>query len=124
MAQLWSILGVDGRVPGMATHLGKVGQASNPWDFPLEWQMMLLSSDKTDNFSLRKNQLTGLVRLVQQYFHGDSTCLFDAVGGGKTIQVLALLAMLRANRKAKESTGLFLGAFSNYLSHVFQSQYS
>jgi hypothetical protein len=122
--ELWGILGVNERVPGMSTHLGKAGQALNPWDFPQEWRVILMSKDAVDPFSLRKNQLVGLVKLVQQYFRGDSTCLFDAVGGGKTIQILALLAMLRANRIHKENTSSFLGEFSNVRSYIFRSNHS
>jgi hypothetical protein len=112
---LWKILGVpkDG-IPYMASHIDISGQGRNAATHKTEWSRLCKASKDLMPFRLRRSQLIALTRMVQQFFKGDSTCLFDAVGGGKTIIILAFIAMLRANRDAKKKSGNFLGAFRGF----------
>jgi hypothetical protein len=73
---------------------------------------------------LRWHQLVAVVHGVDNYMRKQSTLLWDDVGLGKTLTILAIYAMIMANRHYKAVTGRFLGAFgaSFFFFFLFKSK--
>jgi hypothetical protein len=66
------------------------------------------------NIILHWHQVVAVVHLLDNYMAGRPTLLWDDVGLGKTFTILALYAMISANRRSKAKCGRFLGAFGKW----------
>lgn len=83
------------------------------WDPWLDKTPTTLDSDKQrEPFRAQWHQLVGIYKMLLQAFEGKSTLLMDAVGLGKTLQVVGVIAMLAYYREAKAQTGDYPGGFS------------
>jgi SNF2 family DNA or RNA helicase len=67
------------------------------------------SATTTEGFSLRWHQLAGLVRMLERARTSQPVLLMDDVGLGKTVQVLALFAMLAYYRVHYKTQGRYPG---------------
>lgn len=63
----------------------------------------------TEGLELRWHQLVGLTKMVERAMKSEPVLLMDDVGLGKTIQVLALFAMLAYYRSIYAATGKYPG---------------
>jgi SNF2 family DNA or RNA helicase len=98
--QLSAYMGLrDAHIPGMVTHVHVHG-AFSAWDKPDEFNKQLVlwkinpAQSELRPFRLHHHQLVGVAHALDCIFANYPVALFDEVGVGKTIQILALIAML------------------------------
>jgi SNF2 family DNA or RNA helicase len=110
--ELWRILGIpDQRIPLFNATLDLQG-VHDPWtEDGRQW----LESGNGEPLLLRQYQLVGVVKMVQNAFAGKSVLLMDAVGLGKTIQVIAAIAVLAWYLEYYDEHNRFPGAFGEFM---------
>jgi SNF2 family DNA or RNA helicase len=106
--QLWTILGIpDRKIPLFNDTVDPQG-VHDPWT---EEGRVWLDSGNGEPLLLRQYQLVGVVKMVQNAFAGMPVLLMDAVGLGKTIQVIAVIAILNWYREYHDKHSRFPGTF-------------
>jgi SNF2 family DNA or RNA helicase len=109
--ELWAILGIpDKKIPLFNGTLDPQG-VHDPWT---EEGRVWLESGNGEPLLLRQYQLVGVVKMVQNAFAGKPVLLMDAVGLGKTIQVIAVIAVLSWYREYYDQHNRFPGAFGEF----------
>ena len=108
--QICALLGIQG--PGAIPFFNEWidPNGGDPW---LNKSLADSSVDNQQRQPLRAqwHQLVGILKMLKQAFEGKPTLLMDAVGLGKTLQVVGVIAMLAYYRITKSKTQDFPGCF-------------
>lgn len=111
--ELWQYLGIpDKKIPFFNAYVDPQG-VHDPWSE--EGRQWLKSRRHREPLLLRPYQVVGVVKNVSNAFAGKAILLMDAVGLGKTIQVIATIAILTYYREYYDAHGKFPGAFGMFL---------
>lgn len=110
LKELWDMFGVgkEQRVPMLNSFIDPDG-IHDPWRHE-DW---FNSTDSAkDKFEPRWHQLVGILRLVENAFESRNSLNVDEVGVGKTLQVIAAIALIISLRHHYEHHHDYPGMFS------------
>ena len=112
--QMCELLGIryGEPIPYFNNYIDTIG-VRDPW---VHKQLLDPNAEDENRTELRAkwHQLVGIFKMLQQTFEGKSTLLMDAVGLGKTLQVVGVIALLAYYREVKKATGEYPGHFSKW----------
>jgi hypothetical protein len=109
--ELWQKLGLpDKAIPFFNTTSDPFG-THDPW-VDLDW---FSNPSHVSPFGPRWHQLQGILRMVERAFEGKPVLLMDEVGLGKTLQVVAVIAILAFYREHFGKYSRFPGIFGEFM---------
>ena len=103
-------------IPYFNRYIDTIG-VRDPWGHKQLLDPNVEDENRTD-LRAQWHQLVGIFKMLQQTFEGKSTLLMDAVGLGKTLQVVGVMALLAHYREVKKTTGQYPGYFSKCFIHL------
>jgi hypothetical protein len=112
--KLWAILGLPNKIIPFFNERRDPTGAHDPWlKDDEEW---FRDPANTTPLALRWHQLVGVVKMVLNAFEAKPILQMDGVGLGKTIQMVAFIAVLVFFHEYHNANGCFPGAFGAFLS--------
>ena len=115
-AQLYELLGLElHSIPFFKTRVSIEGEVSG------DLGELETSTTTTEGTSLRWHQLVAVVKILERAITSEPVLLMDDVGLGKTVEVIALFAMLAYYRKYFKERGRYPGKWGEpiiFLAHL------